>query len=156
MAASLNAGAKAPDFSLPNDSGGHTALRDFRGRKLVLFFYPKADTAGCTREAQDFTRLAATFAKSGTDIVGVSADPVKALDRFKTKRGLKVTLASDETLETLKAYGVWVKKSMYGRTFMGVQRTTFLIAADGRIARIWDKVKVEGHAAEVLAAAKEL
>ncbi|MBM3530829.1 MAG: peroxiredoxin [Alphaproteobacteria bacterium] len=156
MAAALNAGAKAPGFSLPRDGGGTVTLDDFQGRTLVLFFYPKADTAGCTREAQDFTKLSAAFSKAGAAILGVSADPVKKLDRFKTKHGLKVTLASDETHAMLKAYGVWAKKSMYGLSFMGTVRTTVLIGPDGRIARVWDKVKVDGHAAEVLAAVKAL
>jgi thioredoxin-dependent peroxiredoxin len=156
MPAALTAGAKAPDFSLPRDGGGSVALDDFRGRKLVLFFYPRADTAGCTREAVDFTKLAPAFAKADTAILGISADPVKKLDSFKAKHGLKVTLASDETHRALKAYGVWAKKAMYGRTFMGVIRTTVLIAPDGRIAKVWERVKVDGHASEVLAAAKAL
>jgi peroxiredoxin Q/BCP len=131
-------------------------LADFKGRNLVLYFYPKADTPGCTREAIDFTKLRREFDKADTDIVGVSADPVTAQDKFKKKHELTVALASDETHAMLEAYGVWGKKSMYGRTFMGVTRATFLIGPDGRIAQIWPKVKVPGHAEEVLAAAKAL
>jgi peroxiredoxin Q/BCP len=156
MAAPLAAGAKAPDFTLPRDGGGTVSLGDYRGRQLVLFFYPKADTSGCTREAQDFTKHAASFAKTGSAVLGISPDPVQKLDRFKAKHGLLIDLASDETHRTLKAYGVWAKKSLYGRSYMGVRRTTFLIGPDGRIARIWDNVKVDGHAEEVLAAAKTL
>ena len=156
MATDLAEGAKAPAFKLPRDGGGSLALADFKGRKLVLYFYPKADTPGCTREAIDFSRLRGEFQKAGTDIVGVSADAVAAQDKFKNKHDLAITLASDETRKMLEAYGVWGKKSMYGKTFMGITRTTLLIGADGRIARIWRKVKVDGHAAEVLAAARRL
>jgi peroxiredoxin Q/BCP len=149
-------GAKAPDFSLPGDDGGKVSLKGFRGRKLVLYFYPKADTPGCTREAIAFSGLKAKFAKAETAILGVSADPVKAQDAFKRKHGLGIALASDETHKMLADYGVWGEKSMYGRTFMGITRATFLIGADGRIARVWPKVKVDGHAEEVLAAARAL
>jgi peroxiredoxin Q/BCP len=152
----LTAGQAAPAFTLPQDGGGTVRLADFAGRKLVLYFYPKADTPGCTLEAQDFSRLRPKFAAASTDIVGVSADPVAAQDKFKAKHGLKIPLASDETHAMLAAYGVWGEKSMYGRTFMGVVRTTFLIGPDGRLARVWNKVKVAGHAEEVLAAAKAL
>jgi thioredoxin-dependent peroxiredoxin len=152
----LSEGDKSPAFSLPADGGGQASLADFKGRKLALFFYPKADTEGCTREAMDFTALARSFAKAGTDILGISADPVARQDAFKRKHKLKVPLASDETLTVLKAYGVWGEKSMYGRKFMGITRTTLLIGPDGRIARIWPKVRVPGHAQEVLEAAKEL
>ena len=156
MSTDLAEGDKAPAFKLPRDGGGSLALADFKGRKLVLYFYPKADTPGCTREAIDFSRLRGEFQKAGTDIVGVSADAVAAQDKFKNKHDLAITLVSDETRKMLEAYGVWGKKSMYGKTFMGITRTTLLIGADGRIARIWRKVKVDGHAAEVLAAAKRL
>ncbi len=152
----LSEGDKAPVFSLPADGGGKVSLAGFKGRKLVLYFYPKADTEGCTREALAFSALAPRFAKAGTDILGLSADPVARLDAFKRKHKLKIPLASDEDLNVLKAYGVWGKKSMYGRTFMGITRATVLIGPDGRIARIWPKVRVEGHAQEVLEAAKEL
>jgi peroxiredoxin Q/BCP len=156
MPAELAVGSKAPAFKLPRDGGGSVSLADFKGRKLAIYFYPKADTPGCTREAIDFSRLRADFQKAGTDILGVSADPVAAQDKFREKHDLKVTLGSDETHKMLEAYGVWGRKSLYGRTFMGITRTTFLIGPDGRIARIWPKVKVDGHAAEVLAAAKAL
>jgi peroxiredoxin Q/BCP len=156
MSAQLVEGAPAPDFRLARDGGGSVSLADFRGRKLVLYFYPKADTPGCTIEAKDFSRLRADFEKAGTAVVGVSADPVKKQDAFKTKHQLTTPLASDETHEMLEAYGVWGKKSMYGKTYMGILRTSVLIAPDGRIARIWPKVKIEGHAQEVLAAAKAL
>jgi thioredoxin-dependent peroxiredoxin len=156
MTTELAVGSRAPSFKLPRDGGGNVALADFKGKKLVIYFYPKADTPGCTREAIDFSRLRADFQKAGTDVLGVSADPVKAQDKFRDKHDLKVALASDETHKMLEAYGVWGKKSLYGRTFMGITRSTFLIGPDGRIARIWPKVRVDGHASEVLAAAKAL
>jgi len=156
MAVSLEPGAKAPAFRLPRDGGGTVSLADFKGQNLVLYFYPKADTPGCTLEAKAFSGLFKAFAKADTAVLGVSADPVKAQDKFKTKHDLAIPLASDETHAMLNAYGVWGEKSMYGRKFMGITRATFLIGKDGRIARIWPKVKVEGHAEEVLAAAKEL
>ena len=156
MPIQLAAGLPAPDFTLPRDGGGSISLSNFSGQKLVLYFYPKADTPGCTREAQAFSALAADFAKAGTDVLGVSADPVKAQDKFKAKYGLSFPLASDPTHAMLTAYGVWGEKSMYGRTFEGITRATFLIGPDGRIARIWPKVRVDGHAEEVLAAAKAL
>jgi peroxiredoxin Q/BCP len=147
-------GAKAPAFRLPRDGGGTVALADFAGRKLVLYFYPRADTSGCTREAIDFSRLKTAFSRAGTDIVGVSADPVTALDRFKSKHKLAIALASDETRKVLEAYGVWQQKTLYGRKFMGIVRATFLIGPVQRIARVWPKVSVAGHAQEVLEAAK--
>jgi peroxiredoxin Q/BCP len=156
MTIELSPGAKAPGFSLPRDGGGTVSLADFAGRKLVLYFYPKADTSGCTKEAIDFSRLKAAFAKAGTEILGVSADPVTAQDRFKAKHKLSVALASDEKHRMLEAYGVWREKSMYGRKFMGIVRTTVLIGPDQRIARVWPKVSVTGHAEEVLAAAQSL
>jgi thioredoxin-dependent peroxiredoxin len=156
MATELTVGSKAPAFKLPRDGGDSVSLADFKGRKLVIFAYPRADTPGCTRESIDFSKLRAEFQKAGTDILGVSADPVAAQDKFKKKHDLGVALLSDETHKMLEAYGVWGKKSMYGKSFMGINRTTFLIGPDGRIARIWPKVKVDGHAAEVLAAAKAL
>jgi thioredoxin-dependent peroxiredoxin len=154
MSAKIAVGGKAPAFTLPRDGGGEVSLAEFKGRKLVLYFYPKADTPGCTIEAKDFSRLAPAFARAKTTVLGVSADPVKKQDKFKAKHDLAVALASDETLEMLKAYGVWAEKSMYGRTYMGVLRNTYLIGPDGKIARIWEKVKVAGHAEEVLEAAK--
>jgi thioredoxin-dependent peroxiredoxin len=156
MAASLAEGARAPDFHLARDGSGAVSLADFKNRKLVLYFYPKADTPGCTIEAKDFSRLNPAFAKAGVAVVGVSADPVKKQDAFKTKHALTTPLASDETHEMLQSYGVWGEKSMYGKKYMGIQRTTVLIGPDGRIARIWPKVKIEGHAQEVLEAAKAL
>src|SRR4029077_11320992 len=156
MPVSLAPGAKAPTFSLPRDGGGKVTLADFKGQNLVLYFYPRADTPGCTLESKAFSGLSKAFAKAGTAVLGVSADPVKAQDAFKAKHGLAIPLASDETHRMLDAYGVWGEKSMYGRKFMGITRTTVLIDANGRIARIWPKVKVEDHAEEVLAAAREL
>jgi peroxiredoxin Q/BCP len=156
MPVDLAPGTKAPPFKLPRAGGGDIALADFKGRKLVLYFYPRADTSGCTREAIDFTALKGAFTRAGTDILGVSADPVPALDAFKAKHRLGIALASDETRRMLEAYGVWQEKSMYGRKFMGVVRTTVLIGPDGRVARVWHKVKIPGHAEEVLAAAKAL
>jgi thioredoxin-dependent peroxiredoxin len=149
----LAVGSKAPPFKLPRDGGGSVSLADFKGRKLVLYFYPRADTPGCTREAIDFSRLRPQFHKAGTDILGVSADPINAQDAFKKKHDLTISLGSDETHKMLDAYGVWGEKSMYGKTFMGILRVTFLLGPDGRIVRIWPKVKVDGHAEEVLAAA---
>jgi peroxiredoxin Q/BCP len=156
MPSELRPGAKAPAFTLPRDGGGTISLADFAGRKLVLYFYPRADTPGCTKEAIDFNRLKAAFGKAGTDILGVSADPVAAQDKFKAKYKLGISLASDEAHRMLEAYGVWQEKSMYGRKFMGVVRATFLIGPDQRIAQVWPKVSVAGHAEEVLAAAKAL
>jgi thioredoxin-dependent peroxiredoxin len=152
----LGIGEKAPDFSLPRDGGGTIALGDFKSRNLVLYFYPKADTPGCTKEAIAFNGLKRAFAAAGTAVVGVSADPIKAQDKFRDKYGLKFPLASDKTHAMLTAYGAWGEKSMYGRTFMGVLRTTFLIDGKGRIAQVWRNVKVDGHAETVLAAAKAL
>jgi peroxiredoxin Q/BCP len=156
MPADLVPGTKAPAFSLPRDGGTTVSLADFKGQNLVLYFYPRADTPGCTVESKAFSALSAAFAKAGTAVLGVSADPVKAQDAFKAKHRLAIPLASDETHQMLNAYGVWGEKSMYGKKFMGITRTTLLIGPDGRIARIWPKVKVEGHAEEVLAAAKAL
>ena len=149
-------GDKAPNFSLPRDGGSSVSLQDFAGTKLVLFFYPKADTPGCTREAIAFTALSDEFSRSGAAVVGISADTVKAQEKFRDKHKLSVPLISDETHEMLEAYGVWGEKSMYGRMFMGIVRTTVLIGPDGRIARLWRNVKVDGHADEVLAAARNL
>ena len=156
MTTTLAAPAMAPDFTIARDGGGHITLRDFRGKKLVLYFYPKADTPGCTQESIEFSALRASFAEIGTEVIGVSADPVKAQDAFKAKHGLTVALGSDSTHAMLKAYGVWGEKSMYGKTFMGIVRTTFLIGTDGRIVRVWPNVKVKDHAAAVLAAAQAI
>ncbi len=149
-------GDAAPPFALTADGGGQLSLDDFRGRTLVLYFYPKADTSGCTREAQDFSALKKAFADAGAAVIGVSADPVRALDKFKAKYELDLALASDESHKTLEDYGVWAEKSMYGRSYMGIERTTFLIDGAGRIARVWRKVKVPGHAEEVLSAVKAM
>jgi thioredoxin-dependent peroxiredoxin len=154
--ATLSAGMAAPAFTLPGDGGKSRTLADYAGRKLVLYFYPKDDTSGCTQEAKDFNALRDDFNKAGTAIMGVSPDSVASHGKFKKKYELGIELASDESKEMLMAYGVWAKKSMYGRKYMGVERTTFLIDAKGKIARVWNKVKVPGHAEEVLAAAKGL
>ena len=152
----LGIGDKAPAFRLPRDGGEWVSLKDFKGRNLVLYFYPKADTTGCTREAIAFSKLRAAFGKAGTDILGVSADPVPAQDKFKAKHKLSIALASDETKKMLAAYGAWGEKSMYGRKFMGVIRKTFLIDGGGRILAVWPKVKVEGHAEAVLETVRAL
>jgi thioredoxin-dependent peroxiredoxin len=156
MAHELVAGAKAPAFTLARDGGTSVSLKDFKGRNLVLFFYPKADTPGCTKEAIAFSSARAAFAKAGTDILGVSADPVERQDKFKAKHKLTIALGSDESKAMLEAYGAWGEKSLYGRKYMGVFRKTFLIDREGRIARIWPKVSVSGHAEEVLEAARAL
>jgi thioredoxin-dependent peroxiredoxin len=152
----LSVGTPAPNFTLPRDGGSQVALKDFSGRKLVLYFYPKADTPGCTKEAISFNALRKAFEEAGTAILGVSADPVKAQDKFRDKYSLAFPLVSDETHRMLEAYGVWGEKSMYGKTFMGVERLTYLIDRKGRIAKVWPKVKVDGHAEEVLESAKLL
>lgn len=150
----LAEGSKAPAFDLPRDGGSRLSLADYAGRKLVIFFYPRADTPGCTKEAIEFTRLSAAFAEAGTAILGVSADAPKAQEAFRDKHQLSVPLLSDEPREMLQAYGVWGEKTMYGKTFLGIIRTTVLVGADGRILKIWRNVKVDGHAEEVLAAAR--
>jgi peroxiredoxin Q/BCP len=152
----LAEGAKAPPFHLPRDGGGMIALSDYAGKKLVLFFYPKADTPGCTREAIDFTRLRGEFADCGTEVLGISADAQTAQEKFRDKHKLEIPLMSDEKHEMLEAYGAWGEKSMYGRTFLGIIRTTVLIGPDGHLARIWRRVKVDGHADQVLEAARAL
>ena len=150
----LSEGDMAPEFTLARDGGGTLSLSGLRGRKLVLYAYPKDNTPGCTKEAMAFNALRAEFEAAGTEIVGVSPDPVKSHDKFKLKHGLAFPLVADEAQQLANAYGIWVEKSMYGRTYMGIERSTFLIDAEGRIARIWRKVKVDGHAEEVLAAAR--
>ena len=151
----LGDGDKAPDFELPGADGTPVRLQNFAGRKLVLYFYPKDDTSGCTKQAIDFNALRGEFARAGTDILGVSPDSVASHAKFSRKHDLALPLASDEARDTLNAYGVWTQKSMYGRKYMGVERTTFLIM-DGRIVRTWRKVSVPGHAGEVLDAAKSI
>ncbi len=153
---SLTIGTRAPAFSLPATDGREISLDSLKGRKVVLYFYPKDDTSGCTLEAQNFQALKQDFAAADTEIIGVSPDSLKSHDKFRAKYGLDFTLASDEAKTMLQAYRVWVEKSMYGRTYMGVERTTVLIDREGRIARVWNKVKVKGHAQEVLAAARAL
>lgn len=148
------AGAAAPDFALEGDAGP-IRLADFAGRKLVVYFYPKDDTPGCTTEGKAFSALQAEFAATDTDVVGISRDSVAAHAKFRKKHGLTVALGSDEGAVT-EAFGVWVEKSMYGKKYMGIERATFLIGRDGTIARVWPKVKVPGHAEEVLAAAQAL
>ncbi|WEX75882.1 peroxiredoxin [Sinorhizobium numidicum] len=154
--ARLGPGDVAPDFELPRDGGGSISLAALRGKPVVLFFYPKDDTKTCTEEAISFSELADEFASAGIALVGVSPDSAKSHDRFTKKHNLTVALAADEEKAVVNAYGVWVEKSMYGREYMGVERTTFLIGRDGKIDRIWEKVRVAGHANEVLAAAKAL
>jgi peroxiredoxin Q/BCP len=150
----LAEGARAPAFHLPRDGGQAVSLADFSGQKLVLFFYPRADTPGCTKEAIDFTRLKSKFAECRTAVLGVSADPPKTQEAFRDKHQLSIPLVSDEPHEMLDAYGAWGEKSMYGKTFQGILRTTVLIGGDGRIIKIWRHVKVDGHADAVLAAAQ--
>ncbi len=152
----LAVGDVAPNFTVATDQGGSVSLVGLKGRKVVIYFYPKADTSACTQEAKDFTALKGEFEAAGTTVIGVSRDPVKALDKFQAKYDLGVALGSDEDGKVTEAYGVWVEKSMYGKSYMGIERSTFLIDAAGKVARIWSKVKVKDHAAEVLAAAKAL
>ena len=152
----IKVGDKAPAFKLPRDGGGEVSLASLKGKKLVLFFYPRADTPGCTLEAVAFTRLKSDFAACDTDVIGVSADPLKAQDKFRDKHALTTPLLSDETQTMLKAYGAWGEKSMYGKVFEGVLRTTVLIDIAGKITTIWRNVKVDGHAEAVLDAARRL
>ena len=152
----ISAGDMAPDFTLPRDGGGDISLSALRGQKVVLYFYPKDDTPGCTTEAIDFTRLKDDFAAAGAVVIGLSKDSAKSHDKFCRKHGLGVILASDEGSDVCERYGVWSEKSMYGKTYMGIQRATFLVDAGGKVARVWPKVSVPGHADEVLAAAKAL
>ncbi len=156
MAKELKPGDKAPAFSLPADGGGAASSSALKGKAIVLYFYPKDDTSGCTLEAVDFTKSAKAFKAADATVIGVSKDNVTSHDRFKAKHKLGITLASDEETVTAQAYGVWVKKSMYGRQYMGMERATFLIDGKGVIRKIWRKVKVPGHVAEVLAAVKAL
>jgi peroxiredoxin Q/BCP len=150
----VEVGRPAPPFALKTDGGGEVSLDALRGRRVVLYFYPKDDTSGCTREACDFRDAMAEFDAAGAVVIGVSPDGVESHDRFRRKHGLPFRLASDPDHKVAEAYGVWVEKSMYGRKYMGVERATFLIDENGRIARIWRKVKVPGHVGEVLAASR--
>ncbi|TNM62019.1 thioredoxin-dependent thiol peroxidase [Aliirhizobium smilacinae] len=154
--ANLNIGDEAPDFTLPGNGARAISLASFRGKPLVLYFYPKDDTTACTTEAISFSHLKPEFEKLGAAVVGVSADSVKKHDNFVSKRELTISLGSDEDTAVSQLYGVWKEKSMYGKTYMGIERTTFLIDAEGRVAKIWPKVKVAGHAEDVLAAARAL
>lgn len=154
--AGLATGEAAPDFELPRGGGGSVKLSDLAGKSVVLYFYPKDDTSGCTAEAIDFSALKSEFEKAGAVVLGMSPDSVKSHDKFKKKHGLDVELVADEEKKVLEAYGVWTEKSMYGRKYMGVERSTFLIDKSGKISRIWRGVKVPGHATEVLEAAKAL
>ena len=156
MTADLKAGDAAPNFDIPTDGGGRASLAGLKGKKLVLYFYPKDDTSGCTSEAKAFTEGADAFAKAGAAVIGVSKDSVLSHEKFKAKYDLGFALGADVDGKTVEAYGVWVEKSMYGRKYMGIERATFLIDPQGKIARVWRKVKVPGHASEVLAAAQAL
>jgi thioredoxin-dependent peroxiredoxin len=156
MSKKPGSGDKAPDFRLPDNRANIRTLKSFAGKKLVLYFYPKDDTSGCTKEAIDFNGLKGAFENAGAAVVGVSPDSTASHLKFKTKHKLNLELISDEPKSALEAYGVWAEKSMYGRKCMGVERTTFLIGPDGKIVEVWNKVKVRGHAAAVLAAAKAL
>ncbi len=152
----LAAGVSAPDFTLPGAGGETITLSALKGSKVVLYFYPKDDTSGCTLEAQGFNAQSEAFAKAGAVVIGVSPDSVKSHDKFRAKHGLTFPLASDEAKTMLQEYGVWVEKSMYGRKYMGVERTTLLIDREGRIAKVWAKVSVPGHVEEVLEATRAL
>ncbi len=152
----LKPGDKAPAFKLATDGGGQISLSGLKGKAFVLYFYHKDDTSGCTREAIEFTKLAKKFQELGVSLVGISKDGTASHDRFKAKHKLKLTLASDPETKIAQAYGVWVEKTLYGRKYMGMERATFLIDASGKIREVWRKVKVDGHAEAVLAAAKAL
>jgi peroxiredoxin Q/BCP len=152
----ITQGQIAPDFTLPRDGGSTITLSALRPQKVVLYFYPKDDTPGCTLEAQDFTARLADFTAAGAVVIGLSKDSVKAHDKFCKKHGLSIILASDEGTTTCEDYGVWLEKSMYGKTYMGIERTTVLIDAAGVVARVWNKVSVKGHADEVLEAVRAL
>lgn len=149
-------GDQAPLFELAGDAGRPLSLAKLKGRTVVLYFYPKDDTSGCTAEAKDFSDLAGDFAKADATVIGISPDGVASHAKFKAKHDLTVDLAADEDKAVAEAYGVWVEKSMYGRRYMGVERSTFLIDAKGRVAQVWRKVKVPGHAAAVLEAARNI
>ena len=156
MTTNLQPGDKAPDFDLPADGGGRVRLADLKGRTVALYLYPKDDTSGCTSEAQQFTALADDFAAAGAVVIGLSKDSVKRHDKFKAKYDLKVILASDESGATVEALGAWVEKSLYGRKYMGIDRSTFLIDGEGMVRQVWRKVKVPGHAEQVLKAVRAL
>src|SRR5665648_28484 len=153
---SVDVGDKAPSFTLPADGGGKVSLKDLEGKIVVLYFYPKDDTSGCTAEACAFRDALPDFSKVKAQVLGISRDPVKSHDKFKAKYDLPFPLASDEDGKVCEAYGTWVEKSMYGRKYMGIERATFLIDGNGVVRNVWRKVKVPGHAAEVLKAAAAL
>jgi peroxiredoxin Q/BCP len=152
----LTPGSDAPDFTLPGDHDGDIRLSDLRGGPVIVYFYPKDNTPGCTTQAIDFSAAEAEFAALGAKVLGISKDSLKKHANFRAKHELTVTLLSDEDSDVCERYGVWKEKKMYGKTFLGIERTTVLVDADGKIARVWPKVKVSGHVAEVLAAAKDL
>ena len=152
----VDSGDEAPDFSLPTDGAGELSFQSLRGKKVVLYFYPKDDTSGCTKQAIGFRDALAEFEEAGVTVVGVSKDSAAKHDKFKAKYELNFPLVADEQCTACEAYGVWVEKSMYGRKYMGIERSTFLIGTDGKIAKAWRKVKIPGHVEEVLAAAKGL
>ncbi|MEM9707559.1 MAG: thioredoxin-dependent thiol peroxidase [Pseudomonadota bacterium] len=149
-------GKAAPDFTLPRDGGGEVSLGAFKGKPVVVYFYPKADTSGCTKQAVAFTDKIDAFRAAGAEVIGISKDPVKKHDKFKEKHGLDVILASDEESDVCETYGVWAEKSMYGKTYMGIERSTFLVGADGKVAKAWRKVRVPGHVETVLEAVEGL
>lgn len=150
----LNIGDKAPDFTLPASGGGSVSLSDYAGKNLVIYFYPRDDTPGCTKEAIGFTEMKAEFDAANTEILGISKDTVAKHDKFITKHALGILLGSDETGEMIEAYGAWQEKKNYGKTYMGIVRSTFLIGPDGKILQIWPKVRVKGHVEAVLEAAQ--
>lgn len=152
----LQEGDKAPAIDLPGDGGKTVKLSSFKGKLVVLYFYPKDDTSGCTKQAIGFSEKIDDFRKAGAEIIGISPDNAASHDKFRDKHGLSITLLADEDKKAIEAYGVWVEKKMYGRSYMGVDRSTFLIGKDGKIARIWRKVKIPGHVDEVLEAVKAL
>jgi peroxiredoxin Q/BCP len=152
----ITEGSKAPAFDMATADGGRVSLDALKGRKVVIYFYPKADTPGCTTEGQDFSARIAEFEQAGAIVIGVSRDPVKKLERFRAKYDLQVVLASDEPEDVTEAFGVWVEKKLYGREYMGIERATFLIDGSGIVRQVWRKVSVKGHADEVLAATKTL
>ena len=156
MAQEIVEGKKAPTFTMPTDGGGTVSLKDFKGRKLVMFFYPKDSTPGCTTESIEFSENLTKFRRAGAEVLGVSRDSVASHDKFKAKQGLKITLASDAETDVIGSYGSWVEKNNYGRKYMGIERSTFLIDEAGKIIKIWRKVRVKGHVEDVLAVVKDL
>jgi peroxiredoxin len=156
MTDALHPGSPAPDFDLPADGGGRARLKDYAGRTVVLYFYPKDDTSGCTKEAIGFTEQAKAFAAKGAVVIGVSKDSVASHDKFKAKYDLSLVLAADPDGAVVERYGAWVQKSMYGRSYMGIDRSTFVIDGQGVIRRVWRKVKIPGHVAEVLGTVSEI